>query len=192
MNDIQIYIALSELISIVLIVQIWKNEEYLAFKLLISAITLIPFIGPVLYFFVSDKTPPQEISLQNRGARGEYTHNFISLKPVLDRFKKKDHNDLKKLNNMEITVDWKQIQSEGDFYDIFLPQIQAPEWHGRNLNALIDSLVAGDINLIEPHYTIRNINIASVPEHLSSFQLIILNTFNKGIAENRGIKIVNE
>lgn len=93
---------------------------------------------------------------------------------------------------MEIIVDWKQIETEGDFYDIFLPQVKAPEWHGRNLDALTDSLVTGAINSIEPPYTIHSINTGFAPKKISGFQLKVLTTFNEGVAENRGIKVVVE
>ena len=93
---------------------------------------------------------------------------------------------------MEIVVDWKQIETEEDFYDMFLPQVKAPEWHGRNLDALTDSVVTGDINSIEPPYIIRNINTASAPESIIEFQLKVLTTFNEGVVENRGFKIVTQ
>ena len=93
---------------------------------------------------------------------------------------------------MEIVVDWKQIETEDDFYDMFLPQVKAPEWHGRNLDALTDSVVTGDINSIEPPYTIHSINSGGAPEHIVEFQLKVLATFNEGAVENRGIKVVTE
>ncbi len=40
------------------------------------------------------------------------------------------------------------------FYDALLYALDAPFWHGRNINALIDSMVWGDINGIEPPYKI--------------------------------------
>jgi len=93
---------------------------------------------------------------------------------------------------MKIAVDWKKIETEDDFYDMFLPQVKAPEWHGRNLDALTDSLVTGDINAIELPYTIYNINTGCIPKQISGFQLKVLTTFNEGVAKNRGIKVVVE
>ncbi|QLC22766.1 barstar family protein [Parasphingopyxis sp. CP4] len=43
--------------------------------------------------------------------------------------------------------DWR---SKANFYDEILPQLGAPDWHWRNLDALEDSLVAGQINRVEP------------------------------------------
>ena len=51
---------------------------------------------------------------------------------------------------MKIFIDWKNIANEEDFYNSILLQLDAPEWHGRNLDALSDSLVGGGINGIEP------------------------------------------
>lgn len=93
---------------------------------------------------------------------------------------------------MEILVDWKKIEKEEDFYSMFLPQVKAPEWHGRNLDALADSVVTGAINSIEPPYTIHSINTGSAPDHLADFQLKVLAIFNEGVAENRGIRFVSE
>jgi len=93
---------------------------------------------------------------------------------------------------MEIIVDWKMVENEEDFYNMFLPQVKAPEWHGRNLDALADSVVTGGINLIEPPYTIHSINTSSAPEHMVEFQLKVLAIFSEGVTENRGIKIVSE
>ena len=42
-----------------------------------------------------------------------------------------------------------------DFYDAFFDAVGAPEWHGRNLNALNDSIGAGAINRVEVPYAVR-------------------------------------
>ena len=47
---------------------------------------------------------------------------------------------------------WKTM---GDFYDALLAAIQAPRQHGRGLDALIDSMIYGGINGIEPPYRIE-------------------------------------
>ncbi|WP_374652200.1 barstar family protein [Rhizorhabdus sp.] len=39
-----------------------------------------------------------------------------------------------------------------DFYDALLASLGAPERHGRNINALIDSMIVGDINSVEAPY----------------------------------------
>ncbi|MCP4340527.1 MAG: hypothetical protein GY799_16975 [Desulfobulbaceae bacterium] len=92
---------------------------------------------------------------------------------------------------MEIVVDWNQVQSEEKFYDNFLHQIEAPEWHGRNLNALRDSIVTGDINRIEPPYTIQSNNESSTPENLKIFQTKVLGIFQDAIKEGREIRVIS-
>ena len=47
---------------------------------------------------------------------------------------------------------WRRWQ---DFYNALLAALGAPEGHGRNLNALIDSMVWGGMNKVEAPYTIR-------------------------------------
>ncbi|HMI18340.1 MAG TPA: barstar family protein [Sphingomonas sp.] len=37
-----------------------------------------------------------------------------------------------------------------DFYDALLAALIAPKWHGKNVNALVDSMIYGRINVIEP------------------------------------------
>ena len=93
---------------------------------------------------------------------------------------------------MEIIINWKDIESEDRFFEVFLPQVSAPEWHGRNLNALGDSIVTGDVNGIEPPYTIINKNINSVSGSLKEFQEKVFEVFQEAIDEKQEIKVVSE
>ncbi|BFM13546.1 hypothetical protein R50072_36990 [Simiduia litorea] len=79
MTKLHLFILASEVISICLLLRLWSKPDYLVFKILISVVTVVPFVGPVLYFFATDKTMPQSTELQNRGPRGDYTHKQISL-----------------------------------------------------------------------------------------------------------------
>lgn len=51
-----------------------------------------------------------------------------------------------------IVVDWSVIKSPADFYIAVLPQTVAPDWHGKNLSAIEDSWVTGDICLGGPPF----------------------------------------
>lgn len=93
---------------------------------------------------------------------------------------------------MEIIINWGDIKSENEFYEVFFRQVDAPEWHGRNLNALADSIVTGDINNIEPPYTIRSIDVSNIAESLEEFQLLVLNIFNEAVANGRSVTVINE
>ena len=50
-----------------------------------------------------------------------------------------------------------------DFYEGLLASLGAPEGHGRNLNALIDSMIYGGINRLEPPYKIVIVGTHAVP-----------------------------
>ena len=41
-----------------------------------------------------------------------------------------------------------------DFYDALLASLGAPEWHGSNIIAPIDSVIVGDINSLTPFRTV--------------------------------------
>lgn len=49
-----------------------------------------------------------------------------------------------------IQLDGRSWQFADDFYTAYLEAVGAPEWHGRNLDAVWDSLTGGDINQRNP------------------------------------------
>ena len=51
-----------------------------------------------------------------------------------------------------------------DFHEALLAALGAPSWHGRNINALIDSMIYGGINTIGPPLTIRVTGTANLPD----------------------------
>jgi RNAse (barnase) inhibitor barstar len=61
----------------------------------------------------------------------------------------------------EITLDAQAWTSLDDFYESFFKAVGAPNWHGRNFNALRDSIATGKINAIELPYRIRINNYSS-------------------------------
>ncbi|HEV2577776.1 MAG TPA: barstar family protein [Acidobacteriaceae bacterium] len=50
-----------------------------------------------------------------------------------------------------VATEWRTVD---DFYDSFFRAVGAPSWHGRNFDALNDSIGTGDINQIEVPYRI--------------------------------------
>jgi RNAse (barnase) inhibitor barstar len=50
----------------------------------------------------------------------------------------------------EIVLDGSSWRSVEDFYAALLPALGAPDWHGRNLDALNDSLRSQDLNQVNP------------------------------------------
>ncbi|HYM17573.1 MAG TPA: barstar family protein [Micropepsaceae bacterium] len=53
-----------------------------------------------------------------------------------------------------------------DFYAALLAALGAPNWHGMNINALIDSMIWGGINAVEPPYTVRIREIAKLSKDI--------------------------
>jgi RNAse (barnase) inhibitor barstar len=54
----------------------------------------------------------------------------------------------------ELVLDAANWKSADDVYDAFFEAVGAPSWHGRNLDALDDSIAGGRINKIEVPYRI--------------------------------------
>ena len=62
----------------------------------------------------------------------------------------------------EIVMDAGNWRVPDDVYDAFFQAVGAPSWHGRNFNALRDSITVGRINKVEVPYLIRLKNYSSV------------------------------
>jgi RNAse (barnase) inhibitor barstar len=52
----------------------------------------------------------------------------------------------------ELLLDGCGWQTTDDVYDAFFRAVGAPEWHGRNFDALNDSIATGSINQVEVPY----------------------------------------
>lgn len=74
--------------------------------------------------------------------------------------------------------EWKSLR---DFYDALIRALGGPAWHGRNVNALIDSIVWGDINAINPPYTICIFGVAALSDDLREH----IEHLQKAISEHR-------
>ena len=61
-----------------------------------------------------------------------------------------------------LPLDGSNWQTEDDFYDAFFAAVEAPPRHGRNLDALSDSISTGNINTIGLPYSIRISAISSM------------------------------
>lgn len=60
-------------------------------------------------------------------------------------------------------TNWKSIR---DFYNALLPAIGAPKEHGTSSNALVDSMIWGGINAIDPPYKILISGTATLPKDI--------------------------
>ena len=62
----------------------------------------------------------------------------------------------------QISLDAAKWQSKNDVYSSFFQAVGAPDWHGRNLDALNDSIANGSINKIEVPYRLVIKNYGNV------------------------------
>lgn len=81
-------IGISELMSAFLLCKLWAKKGRLLVKVLLSIIALIPIVGPILYLFVTDQSEPQ--GDRNTRPRGDYTHVWISVRPIWRKSSKQD------------------------------------------------------------------------------------------------------
>lgn len=63
----------------------------------------------------------------------------------------------------ELQLDGSNWKTTDDFYDAFFRAVGAPSWHGRNFNALRDSIITGQINKIGLPYTIHISGLGKMP-----------------------------
>jgi RNAse (barnase) inhibitor barstar len=54
----------------------------------------------------------------------------------------------------ELVLNAEDWNTKNDFYDAFFTAVGAPPWHGRNFDALNDSIATGRINAVEVPYRI--------------------------------------
>lgn len=92
----------------------------------------------------------------------------------------------------EIILTATQWRCEDDFYDAFFKAVDAPQWHGRNLNALEDSIFEGDINGINLPYVIRVQGFSHLPESLKNFIYKINDLILDGKSEGYQVSMVLE
>jgi RNAse (barnase) inhibitor barstar len=81
-------------------------------------------------------------------------------------------------------LDASKWRTRDDFYDALLPLLGAPGWHGRNLDALHDSITSNDINLVNPPFAITLSNLGhahpELREYMEKFVRLILDLHDAG------------
>ena len=63
----------------------------------------------------------------------------------------------------EIALSGAHWKTPEDFYCALLSSLEAPEWHGHNLDALRDSITVGDINEVNPPFLVRISGLDGLP-----------------------------
>jgi RNAse (barnase) inhibitor barstar len=84
----------------------------------------------------------------------------------------------------EINLDATNWVTVHDFYDALLSVLGAPDEHGRNINALIDSMVWGGINKIDPPYSIHIRGIGKLPKEVRDHIELAKNSLLEARAQN--------
>jgi RNAse (barnase) inhibitor barstar len=79
---------------------------------------------------------------------------------------------------------WKTLD---DLYDSFFEAVKAPAWHGRNLNAVRDSIGVGQINEIEVPYRLVLTHYDRVSGHLKEATEIFIQVVSD--LEKKGIPV---
>ncbi len=81
----------------------------------------------------------------------------------------------------DVNLDSTKWKTTDDFYSAFFQAVGAPPWHGRNFNALRDSIAGGRINEVELPYKINISGLAEAPPKVRE----IVNHFRDLIKELR-------
>jgi RNAse (barnase) inhibitor barstar len=68
----------------------------------------------------------------------------------------------------EVVIDVSACSSTQDFYSLPLAGLGAPAWHGKNLDALWDTISSDDINDVRAAFTVHFINVQNAQLELKS------------------------
>jgi RNAse (barnase) inhibitor barstar len=83
----------------------------------------------------------------------------------------------------QITVDLTTAVSLDDLYDLLLKSLNAPEWHGHNLNALWESIAYQENGLTEPPYELVLSGVGQLSLELQEKLKIICEVFDQARKE---------
>jgi hypothetical protein len=84
-----------------------------------------------------------------------------------------------------IELDATQWKTIIDFYDALLAAVGAPKWHGKSPDALIDSMIWGGINAVEPPYIVKISGAATLPKDVHDRIELIKNVLAEGRMDYR-------
>ncbi len=93
------------------------------------------------------------------------------------------------MKTSHVLINWAQIDSPDAFWEAVLPQLRSPDWHGRNLDALSDSLFSGQINNLEPPYIVEMLEVHKIPPQLTAFAKSVIAIWVDAAIERPGIEI---
>jgi hypothetical protein len=81
-------------------------------------------------------------------------------------------------------LDASRWSTVSDFYDERLSVIGAPDWHGRNINAFVDSMVFGNINTLQPPYAVT-IDAAQLSEPIKAEVVLMADAIYEARKDHR-------
>jgi hypothetical protein len=81
---LMVALALSEAISAALAFKLLSGSRSAAEKAGLVLVLLIPFVGPLFYFFLVEDVPSQHPLLRNGGPRGRYTDSMIGIRADIE------------------------------------------------------------------------------------------------------------
>ena len=81
--ELALLLIVSGAISLCLMHKVARGTRSKPDKVVVFLLLEVPLVGPLLYWFVYYDIGPQHPSLQNRGPRGDFSHKWISISPVL-------------------------------------------------------------------------------------------------------------
>jgi len=82
-----------------------------------------------------------------------------------------------------IELDAGNWRSALDFYNDLLAALGAPTGHGRNINALVDSMIWGGMNAVEAPYTIRILHTTKLSQEIRDELELVKRVFAEACAE---------
>jgi RNAse (barnase) inhibitor barstar len=85
-----------------------------------------------------------------------------------------------------VLIDWSTIGDREDFYSVVLPQTDAPSWHGRNLDAIQDSWVTGDICSGGPPFSFIFCRSKDIKMDLKDFSETVMEIANESVERHGG------
>ena len=84
-----------------------------------------------------------------------------------------------------IEIDGSDWRTPLDALEGMLSALGAPDWHGRNLNALSESIVYGGINSLEAPFSIRIQGTKGLPESVREMLSELAGAVADALAERR-------
>lgn len=82
--ELAVLLIAAGLASLWLMVKVARSDRGRLDKFGGIVLLAVPLVGPLLYWFVYNDLPAQDPQLQNRGPRGDYAHNWMSIRPFLE------------------------------------------------------------------------------------------------------------